>query len=195
MVPDMNGTPQRRSSKQGELFPTLGSERSGAGLNHFDLDDDDDGMSSRPGSVYSNYNNMNVTSLNAALAHHLHFEPVSAFNNSRQKKKRGYENSFFGSRAKKSRGSVRGNDNINYGLNTANSDGTFEETEANIAMKELASRQHGTIIRDEATRIQEGAAELQDNSVGQSSERLLGQGDNLDFNQNYKYTPKDNKIP
>lgn len=35
----------------------------------------------------------------------------------------------------------------------ANSEGSLVETEANLAMKELASRQHGTIIRDEATRI------------------------------------------
>lgn len=64
----------------------------------------DDDISSRPGSVYSNYNNMNATSLNAALSHHLHFETVSPFTNSRQKKKRGQINSFFGSRARKSRG-------------------------------------------------------------------------------------------
>ena len=36
----------------------------------------------------------------------------------------------------------------------------MEETERNIAMRELASRQHGNIIRDESTRIKEGAAEL-----------------------------------
>jgi len=37
----------------------------------------------------------------------------------------------------------------------------MEETERNIALKELASMQHGNIIRDESTRVKEGAAELQ----------------------------------
>jgi len=64
------------------MFPTLGSERSGSAANNLDLYDNDD-ISSRPGSVYSNYNNMNSTSLNAALSHHLHFETVSPFTNSR----------------------------------------------------------------------------------------------------------------
>jgi hypothetical protein len=80
MVPDMNGTPQRRGSKNDGAFPTLGSERSGSAMPHWEMDDD---ISSRPGSVYSNYNNMNATSLNAALSHHLHFETVSPFTNSR----------------------------------------------------------------------------------------------------------------
>lgn len=81
MVPDMNnGTPHRRGSKNSEAFPTLGSDRGGFQMPNFDIDDD---ISSRPGSVYSNYNNMNATSLNAALSHHLHFETVSPFTNSR----------------------------------------------------------------------------------------------------------------
>lgn len=63
-------------------------------------------------------------------------------------------------------------------------------------MKELASRQHGTIIRDESTRVREGAAELVDSQPDGDVEsaRLLN-ADKVDFNPNYKYTPKDNKLP
>lgn len=115
---------------------------------------------------------MNATSLNAALSHHLHFETVSAFNNSRQKKKR---NTLFGKRGEKRE------KNINYGLESANSAGSMEETERNIALKELASMQHGNIIRDESTRVKEGAAELQYD--GEQSSLLAG--DKVDFKPNY----------
>lgn len=66
----------------------------------------------------------------------------------------------------------------------------MEETERNMAMRELANRQHGNIIRDESTRVKEGAAEL---GTEIDSARLLS-GDKVDFNPNYKYTPKDNKL-
>ena len=124
----MTNSPGRRNSN---AFPTLGSERSGSAMPHFDMDDD---ISSRPGSVYSNYNNMNATSLNAALSHHLHFETVSPFTNSRQKKKRD-SGGVFGTRGRKSRGKT-----VEYGMNTGNSNGSLEDTEQNMALKELASR-------------------------------------------------------
>jgi hypothetical protein len=69
----------------------------------------------------------------------------------------------------------------------------LDDTERNIAMRELASRQHGNIIRDESTRIKEGAAELGTEQELESA-RLLS-GDKVDFNPNYKYTPKDNILP
>jgi len=100
---------------------------------------------------------MNATSLNAALSHHLHFETVSPFTNSRHKKKRKETaGGIFGSRKNKTR------ENINVGRESNLSNGSLEETERNIALKELASRQHGNIIRDESTRVKEGAAELGD---------------------------------
>ena len=69
----------------------------------------------------------------------------------------------------------------------------MEETERNMAMRELANRQHGNIIRDESTRVKEGVAELGTENE-QDSARLLG-GNKVDFNANYKYTPKDTKLP
>lgn len=66
--------------------------------------------------------------------------------------------------------------------------------EQNAVLNELANRQHGTIIRDESTRVKEGAAELVDSQPDVESARLLST-DKADFNQNYKYTPKDNKLP
>jgi len=47
--------------------------------------------------------------------------------------------------------------------------------------------QHGNIIRDESTRIKEGAAELGTDQP-MESERLLA-SDRVDFNPAYKYTP------
>lgn len=120
MIPDMMNSPGRRNSN---AFPTLGSERSSSAMPHFDMDDD---ISSRPGSVYSNYNNMNATSLNAALSHHLHFETVSPFTNSRQKKKR--DSGLFGTRGK-----TRREKTVEYGMNTGVSNGS-EDTERNMAL-------------------------------------------------------------
>jgi hypothetical protein len=79
-----------------------------------------------------------------------------------------------------------------YGLDTqsVNSD---VETERNLALKELASRQHGNIIRDESTRIKEGAAELGVDSHPSIDSNGPLASERLDFHQNYKYAPKDNK--
>lgn len=123
MVPEMS-TPRGRGSKNEGVFPTLGSDRMGSAISNFEGDDD---VSSRPGSVYSNYNTMNATSLNAALSHHLHFETVQPFSNSRAKKKRG--KNLFGTRGNKRE------KNISYGFEAANSAGSLEETERNVAMK------------------------------------------------------------
>lgn len=120
MVPEMNNTPQRRGSKNDGVFPSLGSDRMGSAISNFDVEDD---ISSRPGSVYSNYNNMNATSLNAALSHHLHFETVQPFSNSRAKKKRG--KNLFGTKGSKRE------KNVSYGFDAANSAGSLEETERN----------------------------------------------------------------
>lgn len=138
----MRNSPNRRGSG---AFPSLGSERSGSAMPAFDMDDDRDDVSSRPGSVYSNYNNMNATSLNAALSHHLHFETASPFTNSRQKKKRGAAtNGLFGFKGRKGKESA----NKESRLDSAMSIMSVKE-ERNEILTELATRQHGTLIRDE----------------------------------------------
>lgn len=64
----------------------------------------------------------------------------------------------------------------------------LEKTRTNLLLKEQIEKQHGMIIQDDATRVKEGAASLDDAEL-QLSDRA--KKPTVDFHSNYKYLPKD----